>query len=80
MSALYSVGEEHRAALHLGARAMDHRMFSVLANHSGTTGGHVACGGSGVWAPTGKPLVRARSSAAELITVDLDPLALQAYR
>ena len=32
VSALYTAGEDHRLALHLGARAMDNRMFSVLAN------------------------------------------------
>ena len=38
VSALYAAGEDHRLALHLGARAMDNRMFSVLANLGGTTG------------------------------------------
>ncbi len=37
VSALYTAGEDHRLALHLGARAMDNRMFSVLANLGGTT-------------------------------------------
>ena len=37
VSALYTAGEDHRLGLHLGARAMDNRMFSVLANLGGTT-------------------------------------------
>lgn len=80
VSALYARGEEHRADLHLGARAMDQRMFTLLSNHAGTTGGHVACGGSGVWQPNGKVLVRARSSAEEMIAAELDPAALRAFR
>ena len=37
VSGLYTAGEGHRLALHLGARAMDNRMFTVLANLAGTT-------------------------------------------
>ncbi len=80
VSALYVTGEEHRADLHLGARAMDHRMFAALANHAGTTGGHVSCGGSGVWSPSGLPLTRAADADETLLVADLDPARLHAYR
>ena len=53
VSALYTAGEDHRLALHLGARAMDNRMFSVLANLGGTTGLGPSAGGSGFWGPDG---------------------------
>ena len=79
VSAFYGVGEERRADLHLAARAMDHRMFSALANHAGTTGGYVSCGGSGVWGPTGDPLCRA-SAAETLLVAELDPAQLAAFR
>ena len=80
VSAFYGVGDERRADLHLAARAMDHRMFSALANHAGTTGGYVSCGGSGVWGPTGDPLRRASSSAETLLVAELDPAELAAFR
>ena len=51
VSALYTAGEEHRLALHLGARAMDNRMYSVLANLGGTTELGPSAGGSGFWGP-----------------------------
>ena len=53
VSALYTAGEDHRLALHLGARAMDNRMFSVLANLAGATPLGASCGLSGFWGPTG---------------------------
>jgi 5-aminopentanamidase len=80
VSALYIVGEERRADLHFGARAMDYRMFSCLANYAGITGGHVSSGGSGVWLPTGEPLVRSASSDQELVVADLDPGSLAPFR
>lgn len=80
VSAFYGVGDERRADLHLGARAMDHRMFSALANHACTTGGYVSCGGSGVWGPTGDPLCRASSSGETLLLAELDPAGLAQFR
>ena len=55
-------------------------MFSALANHAGTTGGYVSCGGSGVWGPTGDPLCRASSAAETLLVAELDPSQLSAFR
>ncbi len=80
VSALYVVGEERRVDLHLGARAMDHRMFAALANHAGTPGGHLSIGGSGVWRPDGSVQVREPSAGDALVIADLDPAALNAYR
>jgi predicted amidohydrolase len=80
VSALYAVGEERRADLHHGARAMDHRMFACLANYAGTIGGHVSCGLSGVWTPSGEVALRAASTGAELLFAILDRAALDAFR
>lgn len=79
-SALYTVGEERRSDLHFGARAMDHRMFSALANYAaGPSGGLVSCGLSGVWKPDGEVLCRA-SAEETVLFADLDRAALDAYR
>ncbi len=79
-SALYSRGEERRSDLHLGARAMDNRVFSGLANFAGSTGGHVSCGLSGAWGPNGDVLERARGADEALVVVELEPSQLEAYR
>jgi predicted amidohydrolase len=79
-SALYWEGEVRRCDLHLGARAMDNRMFSALANHAGTTGGYRSCGSSGAWGPRGEVLARAGDAGEELVVVDLDAEALRPFR
>jgi predicted amidohydrolase len=80
VSALYVVGEERRLDLHLGARAMDFRMFSAVANWAGTIGGHASCGQSAVWRPTGDVLCRAGGAAEELVVADLDRAELAPFR
>jgi predicted amidohydrolase len=80
VSALYMRGEDRRVDLHLGARAMDHRMFSALANHARTTGGFASIGGSGAWRPTGDVVRRAGGAEPDLVIVDLDPGDLVPYR
>jgi predicted amidohydrolase len=79
-SSLYWRGEERRCDLHFGARAMDNRIFTGLANYAGTTGGHVSCGLSGAWGPSGEELERASGAEEALLVVDLDPTQLQRYR
>jgi 5-aminopentanamidase len=79
-SSLYWQGEERRTDLHLGARAMDNRVFSALANYAGATGGYVSCGLSGAWGPSGDVLARAVGTNDELVVVDLDPRELSRYR
>ncbi|MBW8485395.1 carbon-nitrogen hydrolase family protein [Actinomadura parmotrematis] len=58
-SALYTQAETRRLDLHFAARAMDHRMYAVVANHAGGGAGWVSCGGSGAWHPDGTRLVQA---------------------
>ena len=53
VSAVYTQDEDHRLELHLGARAMDNRMFAILANLGGTTALGPSCGLSGFWGPDG---------------------------
>ncbi len=79
-SALYVVGEERRLDLHQGARAMDNRLFAVLANYTGNTGTHTSCGSSGVWRPTGEVQARAPAAEETLLFADLNPSELRAFR
>ena len=78
--AVYMVGEERRVDLHFGARAMDNRIYTVLANHAGITGPYVSIGGSGAWGPTGAVVHRAADAAPTLLTIDLDPDELRRFR
>lgn len=68
VSALYTTGQERRADLHLGARAMDHGMFAMLANLAGSGDDWVSCGGSGVWDPSGAPTARLGDGSGVLVT------------
>ena len=79
-SSLYAVGEERRSDLHLGARAMDNRVFTLLANYAGRSGPYESCGLSGAWTPTGEVLARVPDASEALLLVDLDPAALRPFR
>jgi len=79
VSALYASGEDHRLALHLGARAMDHRMFSVLANLGGTTEFGPSAGGSGFWGPDGLVIRQAAGTGTEVVTATLQHGVLDHY-
>jgi predicted amidohydrolase len=79
VSALYTAGEDHRLALHLGARAMDNRMFSVLANLGGTTESGPSAGGSGFWGPDGLLIRQAAGTGTEVLTATLHHGALDRY-
>ena len=79
VSALYAAGEDHRLALHLGARAMDHRMFSVLANLGGTTACGPSAGGSGFWGPDGLVIRQAAGTGTEVVTATLQHGVLDRY-
>ena len=79
VSALYAAGEDHRLALHLGAGAMDHRMFSVLANLGGSTEFGPSAGGSGFWGPDGRVIRQAAGTGTEVLTATLQHNALEHY-
>ncbi|MEJ7734394.1 MAG: carbon-nitrogen hydrolase family protein [Polyangiaceae bacterium] len=80
VSALYMRGEERRRDLHLAARAMDNRIFSVLSNYAGRTGAHVSCGMSGAWSPTGDVMEVVEGAGDAMLVVDLDPGQLPQLR
>lgn len=80
VSAVYRAGEDHRLGLHLGARAMDNRMFSVLANLAGTTPLGPSCGLSGFWGPDGLPFRQAAGTGTEVLTASLQHGALARFR
>ncbi|MGY0059438.1 nitrilase-related carbon-nitrogen hydrolase [Streptomyces sp. LZ34] len=48
-------------------------MYTLLANHVGTTGGWNTCGASAVWDPTGRLVAEAGPTEQELVVADLDP-------
>ncbi|MFD1148383.1 carbon-nitrogen hydrolase family protein [Saccharothrix hoggarensis] len=59
VSALYTEGQERRLDVHPAARAMDHRMYALVANLAGAGPGWRSCGGSGVWHPDGRRIAEA---------------------
>jgi predicted amidohydrolase len=79
VSAVYTVEEERRLALHLGARAMDNRMFGVLANLGGATPLGPSCGLSGFWGPDGHRMGHAAGTGTEVITAVLQRGALRKF-
>lgn len=80
VSALYTTAEERRLALHLGARAMDNRMFSILANLGGSSPLGTSCGLSGFWGPDGLELRKAAGTGTEVVTAVLQRSALRKFR
>ncbi|MBT2520654.1 carbon-nitrogen hydrolase family protein [Arthrobacter sp. ISL-28] len=80
VSALYTQGEGTRLGLHLGARAMDNRMYTLLANLGGQTPLGPSCGLSGFWGPDGLVMQHAAGTGTEVVTAVLRRGALQRYR
>jgi predicted amidohydrolase len=80
VSALYTEGEGHRLGLHLGARAMDNRIYAVLANLGGRTPLGPSCGLSGFWGPDGLPMQHASGTGTEVVTAVLRRGPLDRYR
>ncbi|MFF1251713.1 carbon-nitrogen hydrolase family protein [Pseudarthrobacter sp. NPDC058329] len=80
VSALYTQEEDHRLGLHLGARAMDHRMFSLLANLGGRSPLGESCGLSGFWGPDGYPMKQAVGTRTEVVPCVLQRSRLEKYR
>jgi predicted amidohydrolase len=80
VSALYTKDEEHRLAIHLGARAMDNRMFTALANLGGSSPLGESCGLSGFWGPDGLALKQAAGTGTEVVSVILQRSRLDRFR
>lgn len=80
VSAVYTQDEDRRLELHLGARAMDNRMFGILANLGGTTALGPSCGLSGFWGPDGLRMKKAAGTGTEVVTATLQRSALRKFR
>jgi predicted amidohydrolase len=78
-ASLYWRGEERRMGLQYGARAMDHRMYSAVANHLGVAGGGPSCGRSAVWGPDGVAVAALGHARPAVLHATLEPSALAAY-
>ncbi|WP_093800992.1 carbon-nitrogen hydrolase family protein [Streptomyces sp. Wb2n-11] len=63
-------GERERLAVY-PARARDHGLYVVLANHVGRAGPYDACGLSAVWGPDGTALAEAAPDGAGLVLVEV---------
>jgi 5-aminopentanamidase len=79
VSALYTEGQERRLDVHPAARAMDHRMYALVANLAGAGPGWRSCGGSGVWHPDGQRLVAA-GTGTRVVTARLERAELDRLR
>jgi predicted amidohydrolase len=80
VSAVYTVEQDRRLALHLEARVMEHRMFGVLANLGGATPLGHSCGLSGFWGPDGHRMEHAVGAGTEVVTAVLQRGALRRFR
>jgi predicted amidohydrolase len=80
VSAVYTTEDDKRLPLHLGARAMEHRMFGVLANLGGDTPLGRSCGLSGFWGPDGPRMEHAVGVGTEVVTAVLQRGALRRLR
>jgi predicted amidohydrolase len=76
----YLVGSEHRRDLYYPARALDNTFFVVFADAVGGPEPWRFSGGSGLFDPEGRPLVRATDRTEEVLVADLDPALLAATR
>ncbi len=78
--AAYLVGSEHRRDLYYAARALDNTMFVVFADAVGGPTPWTLNGGSAIYDPEGRALVRAPDTGDAVIVADLDPALLAATR
>ncbi|MGC4106294.1 MAG: carbon-nitrogen hydrolase family protein [Thermomicrobiales bacterium] len=79
-SAMYDVSEVRRLDLHFGARAMDHRMVSLLANCTGAGNGWESCGLSGTWGPDGERRTVAPDRTPHLVIDRIERATIAPYR
>jgi 5-aminopentanamidase len=69
----YYVGSEHRRDLYYAARALDNGIYVVFAGLTGRCGDRDFNGGSAVYDPEGRPVVRTGDESPALVVWDLDP-------
>ena len=70
--AAYYTGGEHRRDVYYAARALDNGIYVVFAGLTGTCGSGSFCGGSAVYDPEGRPVVRAGDESPAWAVADLD--------
>lgn len=79
VASFYGIDQLERMAIHMAARAMDHRMYAVAANFAPHGHAPDACGGSGVWGPDGRCLERLATGTG-VARVELDHATLAHWR
>jgi predicted amidohydrolase len=77
--AAYYTGAEHRRDLYYAARALDNGLYVVLSDLTGSCGDHTFSGGSAVYDPQGRPVVRAGRERTVLYA-DLEPAEVELAR
>lgn len=76
----YLAGSEHRRDVYYAARALDNTMYVIFANAVGGSAPWRFNGGSAVYEPEGRPLVRAADTGAAVVVATLDPAELARVR
>jgi predicted amidohydrolase len=72
----YAAGSQHRRDLYYPARALDNTMYVVFANMAGAGFN----GGSAVYDPEGRPLVRAADAGEAVVVAALDQAVIARVR
>jgi 5-aminopentanamidase len=70
--AAYYTGAEHRRDVYYAARALDNGIYTVLAGLTGRCGDRTFSGGSAVYDPEGRPVVRVGEESPAVVVADLD--------
>jgi 5-aminopentanamidase len=78
-SSAYFAGAEHRRDLYYAARAVENGMYVVFAGLTGTCGSSSFSGGSAVYDPEGRPLVRLGTEPGVAVA-DIDTAVVDATR
>jgi 5-aminopentanamidase len=76
----YLAGSQHRRDVYYAARALDNTMYVVFANLVGGEPPWRFNGGSAVYEPEGRPLVRAADTGEAVVVATLDPAELARVR
>jgi 5-aminopentanamidase len=76
----YLAGSQHRRDVYYAARALDNTMYVVFANAVGGEPPWRFNGGSAVYDPEGRPLVRAPDDGEAVVVTALDPAELARVR
>lgn len=78
-SAAYVTGSDHRRDLYAASRALDNGMYVLFSGLTGRCGPESFSGGSGVYDPEGRPVVRMGTEVGVAVT-DLDPELVRTTR